>query len=265
MTITEIEHYLSRKNVPIDKNIGDLIENLRLKTIGDNDESSANYYWCLRQIYRIQSLYLSAFHMLKKRSYEDAWCTLDHIDIELGSLEANFDAYQDNDKYHLGFIREMIKKYQKLFPRYLFVSRESIIKGEKCSICGRPVSLRRPCGHKLGRLYMGELCLHEVTDMEFKALALVADPFDKYAYLKIEGSEYDYGVLDKLMPAVASPYDGFQIKTKKIKQPQYRDLGRNDKCPCGSGKKYKRCHMDSQLELMDHYIISFDDRSPRRA
>ena len=35
------------------------------------------------------------------------------------------------------------------------------------------------------------------------------------SYLKIEGSEYDYGVLDKLMPAVASPYDGFQIKTKK--------------------------------------------------
>ena len=110
---------------------------------------------------------------------------------------------------------------------------------------------------------MGELCLHEVTDMEFKALALVADPFDEYAYIKIEGSEYDYGVLDKLMPAVANPYDSFQIKTKKIKQPQYRDIGRNDKCHCGSSKKHKRCHMGSQLELMDLFIISLDNRSTR--
>ena len=22
----------------------------------------------------------------------------------------------------------------------------------------------------------------------------------------------------------------------------YRDIGRNDPCPCGSGQKYKRCH-----------------------
>ena len=24
-----------------------------------------------------------------------------------------------------------------------------------------------------------------------------------------------------------------------------RDVGRNDPCPCGSGKKYKKCHGDS--------------------
>jgi preprotein translocase subunit SecA len=25
---------------------------------------------------------------------------------------------------------------------------------------------------------------------------------------------------------------------------QYRDVSRNDTCPCGSGKKFKRCHGD---------------------
>jgi len=24
--------------------------------------------------------------------------------------------------------------------------------------------------------------------------------------------------------------------------PQYKNVGRNDPCPCGSGKKFKRCH-----------------------
>lgn len=35
------------------------------------------------------------------------------------------------------------------------------------------------------------------------------------------------------------------------KQPYRREeprVGRNDPCPCGSGKKYKKCHMDKDLE-----------------
>jgi hypothetical protein len=34
-----------------------------------------------------------------------------------------------------------------------------------------------------------------------------------------------------------------------------RKIGRNELCPCGSGKKYKRCHMGKTSELMDHHII----------
>ncbi len=29
---------------------------------------------------------------------------------------------------------------------------------------------------------------------------------------------------------------------KFIKRDQNRKIGRNEKCPCGSGRKYKRCH-----------------------
>jgi len=35
------------------------------------------------------------------------------------------------------------------------------------------------------------------------------------------------------------------------KQPYRREeprVGRNDPCPCGSGKKYKKCHMGKDLE-----------------
>jgi len=28
----------------------------------------------------------------------------------------------------------------------------------------------------------------------------------------------------------------------KVKNEQGEKVGRNDLCPCGSGKKYKRCH-----------------------
>ncbi|HBB68097.1 MAG TPA: hypothetical protein DCZ93_12565 [Elusimicrobia bacterium] len=37
---------------------------------------------------------------------------------------------------------------------------------------------------------------------------------------------------------------GGNLMTKKKPQEKYANLkvGRNDPCPCGSGKKYKKCH-----------------------
>jgi uncharacterized protein YecA (UPF0149 family) len=40
--------------------------------------------------------------------------------------------------------------------------------------------------------------------------------------------------------------------TSMPKQPYRREdprVGRNDPCPCGSGKKFKKCHMGNESEL----------------
>jgi len=39
--------------------------------------------------------------------------------------------------------------------------------------------------------------------------------------------------------------------TQKIRE--YKKIGRNDLCPCGSGKKYKNCCMDSGKYETTHY------------
>ena len=254
MTIQEIETFLSTKN-NFEDNIGERIERLRQKAISKHDEEQANYCWCLKQIYLIKNGFFTAITDLKNKNYEDAWLKFDNIDIKLGNLENNFDIYQENDKYNLVFIGRIIKEYQKLFPYRYFSSRESIIKTEKCSICGKEISLRHSCGHKVGKLYMGELCSRIVVDMELKAIAIVTDPFDKYAILKIEGKEYNYCMLEKLMTLINDPYDDFYVEVTKIKKPNYKKIGRNSMCPCGSGKKYKKCHLDTKDELMEHYNI----------
>ena len=35
---------------------------------------------------------------------------------------------------------------------------------------------------------------------------------------------------------------GENAGTHTSTDPKYKDVGRNDPCPCGSGKKYKKCH-----------------------
>ena len=261
LKIIDVEKYLSIKNISFDNVLGEEIEKLRQNAILNQDEESANYCWCLRQIFKIQKGFISAVYDLKNQKYEDAWLTFDSIDIALGSLEENFDVTLDDDKYHMVFIGRMIKEYQKLFPYCHFFSRECVIKSEVCSICGQPISLRHPCGHKVGKLYMGEVCLRKVVDMEFKAFSIVTDPFDKYSYVKLPDQEYDYGMLETLMKEIESPYDEFYIETVKVMKPEYKNVGRNEKCPCGSEKKYKKCHLGTKDELMDHHKIIFTKQS----
>jgi len=255
MTKREIEDYLVVKHISMDNVVGDEIEKLRQDAIAQQNEDNANYFWCLKQIFGIQKGYISAINLLKTQKYEDAWCLFDHVDIELSFLEANFDTKLDDDKYHLGLIGRMIKEYQKLFPYRHFFSRECVIRAEKCSICGKLISLRNSCGHKVGKLYMGELCLRKVVDMEFKAVAIVTDPFDKYTFVQLPGQEYEYGMLEALMVEIDEPYDEFYIETIKLIKPEYRSAKHNEPCPCGSGKKYKKCHWKTNGELMDHHRI----------
>lgn len=261
MTIKEIENYLRKKNLYIDSKIGENIEKARQEAISIQDEKKANYCWCLKAVYEIQKGFISAINNLKSKNYEDAWCTFEREDIRLGNLENNFDVSKDKDEFHMVWIGKMIKEYQKLFPYIYFLSRECIIKSEECSICGKPISLRHSCGHKTGKLYMGELCLRKVTDMELKAVAIVTDPFDKYTYIKLKDQEYDYSMLEILMTEIESPYDEFYVETVKVLKPEYKGVGRNDKCPCGSGKKYKKCHWRTNGELMDHHKVIFSKKA----
>ena len=255
MTIADFEEYLSVKRTTMDISIKEEIEKERLEAIAENNEKEANYLWCLRQVFNIQNGFLNSYNCLINKNYENAWTNFDHTDMELGYLEENFTTDAKNDKFHMEFIGRIIKEYQKLFPYVHFFSRENIIKREECSICGKPISFRKPCGHRPGKLYMGELCLRKVIDMEFKAVAIVTDPFDKYSYVTIPDKEYDYGMIEWLMSNIKSPYDDFYVEIRKEKNPGFAKTGRNELCPCGSGKKYKKCHLDTPGELINHHVV----------
>lgn len=255
MTDYEIERYLEKKNITPNSNIFQKIKDRKENAIKENDESKANYYWFLEEIYKIQNYYCNAFIDLVKHDYEEAWRKFDYADIGVSYLESNVFIADYARRFHIDFISNMIFEYQKLFPYKLFFSRESVIKSEECNICGKKISLRHSCGHIPGKVYMGKLCLRIVTDLDLKAIALVKDPFDKYALLKVEGVEYNYQALEELLKNITSPFEKFHVNIEKRIKPEYKKIGRNDLCPCGSGKKYKKCHWGTEDELMEHYVI----------
>ena len=260
MTAQEIEEYLEKPNRQLDTQVQSELLELKEMAVNAGDEYTANYLWCLQQIFKIQKSYLAAFYDMKHGRFEEAWNMLDRTDIELSFLETHFEKYfrcPVGHRFYLGFILNAVKKFQKLFPYKLFTSREDIIREEKCSICGRKISLRSGCKHRLGELYMGEMCGHEITDMEFLNVAIVRDPFDKYAILKIEGQEHNYTILEQLMRVLTDPFAFWNVDIQRIFSPDFKDISRNDLCPCGSGKKYKKCCHGTDKVYTDCYCFSF--------
>lgn len=263
MTVREIEEYLEKPNRRLDTHVLEILSKMKKQAVANGDEYTANYLWCLQQIYKIQNFYLTAFEEMKIGKFENAWNLLDRTDIEISFLDPHFEKYFGcpiGVKFYIVSIQNSIKQFQKLFPYRLFTSREDIVKEEICSICGKKVSLRHGCNHRIGQLYMGEMCCHEITDIEFLAMAIVTDPFDKYAIIKVDGQEYNYDLLEQLMKILTNPFTLLNVDELKVMSPKYKNIGRNDLCPCGSGKKYKKCCLGTEKIYTKHYRINLVNR-----
>ncbi|MBF0614014.1 MAG: tetratricopeptide repeat protein [Magnetococcales bacterium] len=53
---------------------------------------------------------------------------------------------------------------------------------------------------------------------------------------------------ERLMAMAPRPEQGFAARTSHLVAPP--KIGRNDPCPCGSGKKYKQCHLESEQSVV---------------
>ena len=272
MNIVDIDKRLRRKIKVVDDKLYSTIMTMKKEAIEAEDEISANLLWCYETIYNIQKTYLFVYEHLRKgqigddelddrgfdseksREYEMAWNELDQCDIEIGELEDNF-CIQDASlqDYGINSILADVKRLQALFPYKVFTSREMIIKSQECSICGKTVSIRHPCGHVPGKIYMGEICLRRITDAVLVNENIVTKPFDKYAILKIKGHQFDFPLLDHVVPHI-DPYSDWSYSVEKRLRPEYKGIERNAKCPCGSGKKFKYCVSDNPMKhYEDHY------------
>lgn len=259
MTLDNIIDYLTLKNAELTEDIIKEIEQLKEMAISNQDEIKANQLWCLETIYFVQSKYINAYKNMKKASvasdelnkegydseksllYESAWNLMDQCDIQIGFLEENYCIDKVSiESFRIYDILEDIKRITPLFPYKLFTSRELIVKKQRCSICGRDISIRTPCPHKKGKLYMGEMCCHEITDGTFLNLNLVTNPFDKYAICKFQGNRFDFSLLDYIIPLI-NPYSKWFYTVNEVLLPEYRNIEKNDPCPCGSGINYIQC------------------------
>ena len=262
MELGRVTSILKTKILQVDAVIFDELHRLKTNSVINGQEEVANELWFYETVARIKSDFLQVYSLLKDDEYdkyETVWCLLEHIEIAFGNIRDNYP--ERLSEFHLSNIETTIFNLQNLFPYRIFMSREMVVKRSQCSICHKETSIRHPCSHKVGKLYAGELCCTMITDADFLAISFVTKPFDKYCVPYMEGTQYNYGILQHLMKKWDNPYDKWYVEVLDVLKPEYRNTGRNTPCPCGSGKKYKHCCFDTPDEKMEHFRLTFENKT----
>lgn len=251
------------------ENIAGELNRIKADYIRNGQSSQANEVWCIESILKIQTEYLNAFELLKQKEYYKAWCAIEQVELTLGFLAPHHDIGMD--EYMLSFIDEHIRKYQKIYPYQIFISPELVEEEKKCNICNQIMSIRNPCGHEVGEIYNGEMCCRIVTKVQILGIAMVESPLQKYSvpFLKDEATgevtdHYNYEVVEYLTDKLMGPFDAwdFELSSKIYPHTHFASLGRNDKCPCGSGKKYKKCCLDKEGVKLPQYDFMLHGQNP---
>lgn len=254
---------------PLTNGIEESLRDLKQRLVADRDHSGAKTIWCYEQILRIQNQYIVAFHKLKSGDFYEAWCLLEQVEIGQHFLQRHLAI--NKDSYELPFIQKHVTQFQALFPYKHFFSPGMLILKTECSICHKPRSIRRPCGHLLGEIYDGEMCARHVTKVKLLEVSLVTNPRQKYSVLfstdpktgdKVD--HYDYSLVRYIAIGLRKPFDGWDMEWTKTRHPHshYRHVARNDQCPCESGKKYKKCCLIEVGVLRPHLEIRFSVPPP---
>jgi preprotein translocase subunit SecA len=92
--------------------------------------------------------------------------------------------------------------------------------------------------YKIGQIYQGE-----TQGFEAPSLAQRAKQFSAPAKTMEKKSSSFSGYQEPTSPMSESGHDKALVDTvkQKVKDAEGRKVGRNDPCPCGSGKKFKKC------------------------
>jgi hypothetical protein len=175
-------------------------------------------------------------------------------------------ALSADDPHHLLYVKEMVNRWQALFPYSVFFSPEILKRTVICSTCGAEVKPRSQCGHKKGEIYNGEMCTHIVTKCDLLSISVVEDPVQKYSVAFPSSKEngepvdhYDYSNLKFIADRLESPYHKWehQVTQRKITRSEVSHLMSDSKCPCLSGNSFGECCVSKDEFLVPHLQIEF--------
>lgn len=222
-------------------------------------EWDTNQIWRKRQIFGIWRDYTAIYEDLKNHKYFEAWCLIEQVLINNKFLIQNF----PEDSNLTNFIVEHLMMLQTLFPYRVFTSTVLKIKKEVCTICRSEISPWTDCGHIIGKVYNGKLCLKEVQDMEFLGADIVLDPEHKYSVLFAHDEygnqidNYDYSLIEDLMKCWKTTYQDWSVTREECYLSPTSDIKDTDPCPCLlSFESYSNCCKNRPGILTYHYTIN---------
>lgn len=217
------------------------IKEIAVKT---KNERLANAQYVFKEYFLLFCELRNYFNKLKIKDYKASWDKLQDC-FDIIKFVGKFT--NEENRFELPSLYDLLLEYEALYPYKLFCSSEFVIEKATCSICGKSV-LGLDCPHIKGELYWGEPCIHKIEKIKyFQGVALVAHPENKRCIMQVVDDDITddekFKKLDDFIGLNLPFLQMFSINSKieRKMDVKYKNVGRNDICPCGSGKKFKRC------------------------
>ena len=230
--------------------------------VARGDQELAKAAWVLETAGHAQDAFVRAFNSTRSEAFKAAWDSLAEAEGQLSAVERHFTA--EGGAFGLGHMRAHIPRFQSLFPYQWGISPAILYKRVVCSVCRERITLRSDCGHVSGEIYDGEMCVRVIEEAELLHLSLVESPAQRFSVVDLDPDMPGFDPVRYVFDALRSPWDAWTVRReeRRAHHPLFRDLGRNDPCPCASGRKYKRCCLNSET-VFPHFDFVFEHDPPQ--
>lgn len=241
------------------------LESEKRHAVSIGDEVKANNCWRELEALELNILFIQAFHNLKAKNYRQAWNELEQCEIKYGFISNN-STQEYLDASRLNFIKGRVIKWQSIYPYCVFCSPGFKVSYYSCSICSHKVRPRSRCEHIKGKVYNGELCVHEAHDMEFLEISIVNKPVQKYSVMH-DDSTLDFTLIERLVSYLDHAFEDWDLNWTKMKFPieRFSSVLKDDKCPCKSEETFGACCMGKKYVEIPHIDFFFSKPLPSDA
>jgi hypothetical protein len=222
-------------------------------------EQQLNELFVFRTYIQFLITYADYWKALTEEKFSHSWNSLQDT-INQFRIVKKFSEDNEESK-HLVFFEKQLISLEKLYPYNIFFSIGAVVDYYECSICGLDID-SDDCPHFKGNLYGGVMAVAIAKNIrELNHISMVKHPADKRCVVKYEEDGEQFKLVRYLSSLVREkrlkPFDFGELRfsNKIIPNPDYVKLGRNEKCFCGSGLKFKHCCIDKKSVKGGHVDI----------
>ena len=231
----------------------------KVSSLGSNEpDETSNECFILSEFINLLLDYTSFWALVVSEKYSDSWSKLQDVQSRLRVI------YRFTEKEKLPLLSHIEKQcgsLEILFPYSMFLSVGILNEEVECSICGKSID-SFDCEHIAGELYRGKMARGIVKKIkEVDHVSLVTNPADKRCTVQVLDNAPEFNGVKYLANSIGKReleplcFDHVEISKRRILNDKIPTVGRNEPCPCGSGKKFKKCCINQRYVEKDHAEI----------
>jgi hypothetical protein len=227
-------------------------------------EDALKDLFVLSQYVDLIEAYIQLWQFIWEANYPASW----------NSLQDALDALRLIKKFsqlNIEYFEEQLLQLETGYPYKIFASIGAVVDHFECSICGKDID-DFECEHRRGELYGDRMAIGIARNIvALDHVSLVFNPVDKRCVVQLDNSAQQFRVLAYIRrqwhegALRAGHLRRLEWSKRMIANPDYHELGRNERCYCGSKEKFKHCCIGKRFTEQDHVNLVGEPRDIRTA